>query len=82
MYAERLSYARGREVMATLSPNQKSLLRLVVKGAGPDGWGPVSEMLCKVVSETIPSDLVEFEKLVDGGRIRLTERGKVIVDYI
>jgi len=62
-----------------LTGAQKHLIRLVKKGKGSDGWTAVSEALCKTVSEQIPSDLATFEKLVQGGRIQLTEKGESLL---
>ena len=50
-----------------------------------DGWKKVSSLLWRLVDQfdkTRP-ELIEHERLVDGsGRVRLTERGKIVADYV
>lgn len=67
--------------MSKLSSGQKNLIRLVVKGSGPDGWAPVSAALYPLV-ESIPGNFVELEKVGDlgKGRARLTQEGHSLVE--
>ena len=48
-----------------------------------EGWRNVSSVLWQLVDKFDRPELVEKERHEDGsGRVRLTERGKVLVDYI
>jgi hypothetical protein len=58
---------------------QKHILRLIHRDKDSQGWTKVSEALCKTVRENIPSDLATFEKLEDGGRVKLTEEGNGVI---
>lgn len=58
-----------------------NLLRLANKEAGVDGWAKVSEIVWPLIAD-IPDDLLEKEKATDGGRVRLTDRGKAIAMYV
>lgn len=65
--------------MEKLTSGERNLLRLVVKGAGPDGWATVSKAVLPVV-EQLPTALVELEKTESGGRVRLTPVGQSVID--
>lgn len=56
------------------------ILRLTERGAAADGWAKVSQQVWPLVA-TLPDDLVEKRPSEDGGHIRLTEGGKLIVHY-
>jgi hypothetical protein len=64
-----------------LDDGQKHFLRLIVKGAGVDGWAPVSKPVFPLV-EKMPRALVELEPGGEEGRgrARLTHQGQSILD--
>lgn len=72
--------------MATLEDKQMNMLKLIGRSpADPDGWRRVSSV-CRPLFERTkdlpPSELFEFERLDDGsGRVRLTERGDILLAY-
>ena len=70
----------------SLTPNQKHLLRLIVKGADEEGWAKISKMLWEFVSNTLigMEELVELrpDKENDGGYGRITTTGKTVMKYI
>jgi hypothetical protein len=43
-----------------------------------DGWATCSKVIMDNVMGAIPAELVE----IDGLRIRLSERGKIVVEYM
>jgi len=65
-----------------LTTNQKHILKLIKKDQNSEGWTKVSSQLSKFVIETMQDvrELVEIEK--DGSRIKLTEKGNIILDYL
>lgn len=67
--------------MSKLKDHEKHILRLVQKGADAEGWSPVSAMLMPLVS-AMPADLVTTEALEVGGRIKLTEAGQTVLNWI
>lgn len=75
--------------MTKLADAHEQLLKLI--GRTPvtqDGWRTVSEPCCGLFvrpdfpSSKTPPELFEFEKLETGGRVRLTERGEILLAYI
>lgn len=66
--------------MKKLEPQQKHILRLVARDRDSDGWAKVCEALYPHLSQAMPVELVEFEKLETGGRARLTDEGQNVVD--
>ena len=66
----------------TLDTGTRHLLRLTLKGAedSEDGWAPVSEAVWPLVAE-LPSELIESERLEDGGRARLTADGRTVLEW-
>lgn len=65
-----------------LDAGQKHLLRLINRGKKEDGWTSVSAVVFPLLLD-LPEDLVEKEKFdIGGGRIRLTEKGNVVLPYI
>lgn len=66
-----------------LSDHHKYALKLIRKDADKDGWASVSKLLWPVIS-LIPTDLAEreFFEETGAGRIRLTDRGNAVVDYL
>lgn len=63
-----------------LSSGQLNLMRLAVKGASPDGWAKVSKVVWPMVAK-LPADLIELRPSDDGGHVRLTEHGHVVLKY-
>lgn len=64
-----------------LNNGDKHLMKLIARDRKEDGWATCSAVVAKML-KTIPSELVEFECLDDGGRgrARLTEQGQSILD--
>jgi len=66
-----------------LSDKTRDVLRLLMRSPDHgDGWRKVSGVLWLVVTPSMPDDLVEKQPSSDGGRVRLTERGKAVCDYL
>jgi len=63
-----------------LDAAQKHILKLIAKDEGSDGWTPISEMLFPHISKNTPGELAVFEKLNEGGRCKLTDQGREIVN--
>lgn len=63
-----------------LNDGSLHLLRLTARGAGLDGWAPVSKVVWPLIAQ-LPDDLVEKRPSDDGGHARLTDRGDAIVVY-
>lgn len=63
-----------------LEHEHKHILKLIARDIGDDGWTKVSEVLYRPISKGIPTELAEFEKLDDGGRVRLTVQGQSVLD--
>lgn len=71
--------------MAALENKQMDMLKLIGRSS-PDaeGWRRVSSVCCTLFDRTEdlpPSELFEFERVDDGGRVRLTERGSILLAY-
>ena len=66
--------------MAQLSSGHANLMRLAIKGADADGWAKVSKIVWPMVAQ-LPADLVELRPSDDGGHVRLTEHGHVVLKY-
>lgn len=60
---------------------QRHSLRLARRDAGPGGFVKVSKAVWPWVM-TVPAELMEHWPEQDGGRVRLTERGKAVADYL
>ena len=60
-----------------LKDAEKHLLKLVLNGAGSDGWATVSKTVMPLV-EGLPKTLVE----VQTGRVRLTAAGKTVLEWL
>lgn len=74
--------------MTKLADPHMDLLKLIGRSPiGEDGWREVSEPCCGLFtrkdfpSSATPAELFEFEKLESGGRVRLTERGDILLAY-
>jgi hypothetical protein len=69
--------------MSKLEAQHIHILELIKRDANPnDGWTRVSEQLYPVISGNIPRELATFEKWEIGGRARLTEEGKHVLDAL
>jgi hypothetical protein len=63
----------------TLSDKAKSLIRLYQRSPqDADGWAVCSEDVMLFIRKSVPDELVE----IDGVRIRLNERGKIVAEYM
>ena len=69
--------------MTALTPEQKHCMRLAIRDAGPDGWATVSKTLWPLVSKMLPEKLAETEPNSDGsgGKIRITEDGRTVLEF-
>jgi hypothetical protein len=63
-----------------LDSKDRHILSLVQKGADDEGWASVSEIVWPVV-DSLSLELVEKEKNDVGGRVRLTETGKIVLAW-
>ena len=69
--------------MSKLESQHIHVLKLIARDADHyDGWAEVSEQLYPVLSGNIPRELATFEKWDTGGRARLTEEGKHVLDAL
>ena len=62
-----------------LDDGQKHILRLIERDKREDGTALVSEQLYNVLSVNMPKELVTFEKLNNGGIVKLTDEGKAVI---
>lgn len=77
----RLMQGRRDQEGRKVSSGDKSLLRLVAKGADMDGWAKVSRVVAPLIIG-LPAGLVEFEQSADGsGMARLTETGRTVLEW-
>jgi len=61
----------------------KSFLQLVLRSPDTgDGWRNVSSALWPLVKGFSLPELIETEGDASGGRLRLSERGKIVCDYL
>jgi hypothetical protein len=66
-----------------ITEKQKNIVALIKRSQpNPDGWYSISETVWPLVDGTLPDDLVETEKLETGGRLRVTDIGTYVFDYI
>jgi hypothetical protein len=69
-----------------LNAGEKHVLALIRKGAGADGWAPVSRAVKPLFTDKnspgggMPEALCEFEPVGEGGRARLTTLGNNLLD--
>lgn len=69
--------------MGALTPNETSFLRLLLRSPDQgEGWRRVSAVVWPMVERFTRPEIIEAEAAADGGRVRLSERGRVLVDYI
>lgn len=73
----------------TLSPQQISVMCLIRKTQGEDGWAPVSKKLWQLIVGNpplitgLPLELVEREQFdVGGGRVRFTDEGNTLMKWL
>jgi hypothetical protein len=63
----------------TLSDKAKSLIRLYQRSPhDADEWAVCSEAVIRFIRAGIPDELVE----IDGLRVRLNKRGKIVAEYM
>jgi len=65
--------------MSKLTSGKKHILQMINKEANPEGWAKVSNAVMPLI-RTMPSELVEVEQTIDDNRVRLTEKGRAILD--
>ena len=65
-----------------LELEHKHILKLIARDRVDGEWADVSETLCKYIKANMPVELVTFEKLDVGGRIKLTEEGQQVVNAL
>jgi hypothetical protein len=66
-----------------LTQAQADLIRLIDRSdSDADGWRKVSAVLWPHVKAHAVADLVELDETETGGRIRFTERGAAVRDYL
>lgn len=63
-----------------LDAGHRHLMNLAARDADSDGWTKVSEIVWPLVTK-IPAELVELRPSDDGGHVRLTERGHLVLMY-
>jgi hypothetical protein len=63
-----------------LTSAHKHILKLIARDKSDSGWTSVSELLFPQISKNMPTELCQFEKLEVGGRVKLTEEGKNVVE--
>jgi len=66
--------------MTKLDMHHKHILKLIARDRDEDGWAFVSETLYPHLSKGMPAELVQFEKLEQGGRARLTDEGQNVIN--
>jgi len=42
------------------------VLKLIARDRDANGWATVSEVMCPIISQSVPSELTEFQKLEVG----------------
>ncbi|MBO9428098.1 hypothetical protein [Sulfitobacter sp. R18_1] len=66
-----------------LPHNVQHAMRLCRKNQELDGWCKASKVVLENIIPEVPEDLMEREVFESGaGRVRLTERGNVVADYL
>lgn len=69
-----------------LTAGEKHILTLIQRDAGADGWTRVSKVVAplftdkKIPCGVMPGALCEFEPAAEGGRARLTQLGKNLLE--
>ncbi len=69
--------------MSELTSGHKSILRLIARSepAAADGWCKVARHIWPLIA-SIPSELVETRPTEAGGFVRLSEKGRVVLEYL
>lgn len=67
-----------------ITQTQISLLRLIKRSVKPnEEWAMVQEALCSLFTRPdSTTELFTFEKLSDGGRIKLTPEGETVLKWL
>jgi hypothetical protein len=66
-----------------LNDKELGFLRLILRSPDRgDGWRSVSSVVWPLVESFTQPDLIEIEPSADGGRVRLSPRGAIVIDYI
>ena len=62
----------------------RNILALIKRSErDPEGWYEVSDAVWPTVAPYLPTDLVTLEPSSDGGgKLKLTERGQAVCDYL
>jgi hypothetical protein len=64
-----------------LEDGHRRILMLCRRDANPEGWANVSRQIMPLLTFISP-EFVEIERSVDGsGKLRLTEKGKTVLDW-
>ena len=63
-----------------LDAGHKHILKLIDKGQDKNGWTKVSEALMPHMLNNMPQELIEIMEAKVGGHVRLTEKGKQILE--
>ena len=63
-----------------INSGQLHLLRLIEKDADGEGWAKVSKNVWPLTS-SLPKDLVVLRETADGGFVRLTDEGEVVLKW-
>jgi hypothetical protein len=68
----------------SLSKQQIDVLRLIQRSKpDDDGWYRVRKVIWPLVYTTLSDDLIEADALDEGGgRVRFTQRGQAVADYL
>lgn len=67
--------------MSKLADTEVNFLKLIIRSTDRgDGWRQVSTLLWRLVHEFKPKELIEID--YDKLRVRLSERGKIVVEYL
>lgn len=70
--------------MSALKDSEKRFLRLILRSKDiGDGWRNVSLHVWTLVADFKRKELIEAERFEAGaGKVRLSERGRIVVEYI
>ena len=66
--------------MPTLNSSERHMLRLAQRDKDADGWCKVSKVVWPFV-ESLPGELVELRPSDDGGHVRLTDEGDIVLNW-
>lgn len=70
--------------MPKFSDEDVSFIRLLQRSTDTgDGWRNVSTLLWRLVERFPHKELLETDLKIDGsGKVRLSERGRIVVEYL